>query len=123
MNHLIIPLVFAFQAGGNETPAVQTKEPLPANAAGGSAFLAPWQVFLCAVFGSVAVEVGSILATYKANQALPPEYYKAGFWVVRILMTIIAGALAIIFGAQTLTLAFQIGATAPAFIERTVRSS
>jgi hypothetical protein len=117
------PLFLAFQnaenalarAGGGDAGKGQP----PANdGSPGVVLTETWQVFFYAFVGSVAVDVIAILAIYRADKEFPPEYKKYGYWFFRIVLALIGGVLAFAFGARTPLLALQIGATAPALIER-----
>jgi hypothetical protein len=79
--------------------------------------LTPAQVtFLYGVLGSVAVEVIKLLAYYEGGGHLPLRYKRWGFWVVRILLALIGGALAVAYGIKSELVAVHVGASTPAII-------
>jgi len=85
----------------------------------GDAGLKPLSTFLWAAGGSFALEVISLYNEIKAERASGlPKYYKNPlFWGVRLLVTGIAGALAVAEDARTPLIAVNIGASAPAILQ------
>jgi hypothetical protein len=81
--------------------------------------LAPMAAFLWAAGGSLALEVISLYNEIKAERAAGlPQYYKSPvFWVVRLMVTGIAGGLAVAESASNPLLAVNIGASAPAILQ------
>ena len=84
-----------------------------------SPVLAPQLAFLWAAGGSLALEIMSLYGEIRASDAsgLPAYYKKPLFWIVRIAVTGIAGALAIAEQASNPLLAINIGASAPAILQ------
>jgi hypothetical protein len=74
------------------------------------------RVFLFGMLGSVAVEVVKVLSYYNEGGNFPARYRLWGFWIVRVLLGLIGGALAIAYGVQSDILAVHIGASTPAII-------
>ncbi len=81
--------------------------------------MSPLFMFLWAAGGSLALEIISLYNEIKAERATGlPNYYKNPlFWVVRVLVTIIAGGLAVAERAASPLLAINIGASAPAILQ------
>ena len=81
--------------------------------------LTPLATFLWAAGGSLALEVISLLNEIRAERAtgLPSHYKNWVFWCVRLLVTAIAGALAVAEDATKPMVAINIGASAPAILQ------
>ncbi|MGC2658651.1 MAG: hypothetical protein WA324_11905 [Bryobacteraceae bacterium] len=81
--------------------------------------LTPTFAFLWGAGGSLAIEILSLYSEIRTvNAAGVPAYYKNPlFWFVRILVTAIAGALAVAEEATNPLLAINIGASAPAILQ------
>jgi hypothetical protein len=81
--------------------------------------LTPTMAFWWGAGGSLAIEILSLYNEIRAANATGvPAYYKNPlFWFVRILVTGIAGALAIAEEAAKPLLAINIGASAPAILQ------
>jgi hypothetical protein len=81
----------------------------------------PWRIFLWGLLGSVAVEVVRLIAIYEAGKALPARYRKRGFWIVRTLLALAGGGLAVAYDVQSPILAVHIGASTPIIVETFAR--
>lgn len=81
--------------------------------------IGPIAAFLWGAGGSLALELISLFNEIKAERATGlPKYYKSWiFWIVRLGVTAVAGALAIAEGASKPILAVNIGASAPAILQ------
>jgi hypothetical protein len=81
--------------------------------------LTPLMTFWWGAGGSLAIEILSLYGEIRAaNVSGLPVYYKNPlFWFVRILVTAIAGGLAIAEEATKPLLAINIGASAPAILQ------
>jgi len=81
--------------------------------------LGPVGAFWWAAGGSLALEVISLFNEIKAQESSGlPAYYKSWvFWLVRLAVTAIAGALAVAEEASSKLLAINIGASAPAILQ------
>jgi hypothetical protein len=79
----------------------------------------PLFMFLWAAGGSLAVEIISLYNEIRAERAtgLPGYYKNPIFWIVRIAVTGIAGALAVAEKAGSPLIAVNIGASAPAILQ------
>jgi hypothetical protein len=79
--------------------------------------------FLCGVGGSIAVEVVQLLQVYEREPIRFPERYKRwGFYVLRTLLALAAGALAVVHGVYDKPLlAVNIGASAPLILQALAR--
>jgi len=75
-----------------------------------------WVIFLWGVGGSIAVEVVTMWGYYEHDRALPERYKQFGFWVVRALLAIMGGGLALAYEIQKPLLAANIGAATPLII-------
>jgi hypothetical protein len=77
-----------------------------------------YEVFLCGFAGSFAVDVVAVAQVYNAQTIVVPERYKKkAFYVVRLLLAIIAGGLALAYEIDKPLLAINIGAATPLIIQ------
>jgi len=77
----------------------------------------PLETMLWGFLGSAAVELMNLLGFYTARQGrLPGRYRKAGFWVTRFVLALVAGAIAVAYEIDQRILAFNIGAATPLII-------
>lgn len=82
----------------------------------------PLYIFLFGMLGSVAVELVKLLSLYEAGKSsLPARYRKWRFWIVRVLIAVTGGLLALAHNVQTPILAVHIGAATPVIIESFAR--
>jgi len=80
------------------------------------------ETFLWVFSGSAAVEVVTLLGFYYKNRPqLPDRYRKIGFWVTRLILASLAGALAVGYDIDGRILAFNIGAATPLIITSLAR--
>jgi hypothetical protein len=79
------------------------------------------RIFLYGLLGSAAVEVVKVVTIYETGRRFPVRYRKRGFWIVRILLGLVGGVLAIAYGVQSDILAIHVGATTPTIIETFAR--
>jgi len=80
------------------------------------------ETFLWGFSGSAAVEVVTLLGFYYKNRPqLPDRYRKIGFWVTRLILASLAGALAVGYDIDGRILAFNIGAATPLIITSLAR--
>lgn len=79
--------------------------------------MSPGEIFFWGFCGSVAVEILILHQIYQTTPINIPERYKRlGFWVIRFLLAVIAGGLAMAYDVQGRLLAVNIGASAPLII-------
>jgi CBS-domain-containing membrane protein len=70
--------------------------------------------FIWGFCGSVAVEIITLYQVYHTSEmTIPERYHRKGFWIVRFLLSIIAGGLAVAYDIDKPVLAVNIGASAP----------
>lgn len=75
-------------------------------------------IFLCAWAANIGVELVRILRYYESDAAnLPHRYGRPSFWICRLLLTLIAGGLAVAYGVDKCIPALHIGASAPFILE------
>lgn len=73
--------------------------------------------FLWGCGGSVAVEVINLHAVYQQPTVeIPERYRRLGFYVVRFLLTLLAGCLAVAYDIDKPLLALNVGAATPLII-------
>lgn len=72
--------------------------------------------FGCGVFGSVIIEAIVILRYYQRSGRLPRYYRKVGFWVVRTVIALAAGILAVLYNPENPLLAVHIGVSTPLIV-------
>ncbi|HTU45576.1 MAG TPA: hypothetical protein VMF91_10975 [Bryobacteraceae bacterium] len=75
-------------------------------------------VFKWAFLGSIGVEIVKILDDVRSSVdgKPPPVYHRWYFWPLRILLAVIAGAIAVAEGPNTPWVAIHVGASVPAFL-------
>jgi hypothetical protein len=84
--------------------------------------MSPLSTFGWGFAGSVAVEVVTLLSFYYAHPVrLPLRYRKPGFWIARLMLALLGGALAVGYGIEQGILAFNIGAATPLIITSLAR--
>jgi hypothetical protein len=77
----------------------------------------PLETFVWGFLGSAAVELMNLFGFYNSGRGrLPGRYRKAGFWVTRFVLALIAGAIALAYEIDQRILAFNIGAATPLII-------
>lgn len=75
--------------------------------------------YVWGVFGSLAVEVGAALRLcVEEDYALPRRYKSTAYLVIRLLVAMCGGMLALVLDGQTIYAAFYLGASAPLFLEK-----
>lgn len=81
--------------------------------------MTPLAMFLWAAGGSLALEFINLYNEIRAERAagLPAYYKNPIFWIVRLLVTAIAGGLAVAEKATSPLIAVNIGASAPAILQ------
>jgi hypothetical protein len=82
-----------------------------------------WLLFLFGVFGSLSVELVNIYRMYDNEKALPVRYKKLGFWIVRILLSLVGGGLVLAYNITIPILAIHIGAATPLIIQQLARTA
>jgi hypothetical protein len=76
------------------------------------------EVFFWGFSGSIAVDVVAVAQFYDKQQIIIPERFKhIAFYVIRFLMAIIAGGLAVAYKIDEILLAVNIGAATPLLIQ------
>ena len=80
--------------------------------------MTPAEQFFWGCGGSAAIEVVNLYREYHTTPLQIPERYKRfGFWVTRMLLTILAGFLAVAHDVDTRLLAINVGASAPLILQ------
>jgi hypothetical protein len=74
------------------------------------------RTFIFGLLGVIFIDVISFYRIYESGQAIPRRYRKAGYWLVRLGVAIVSGGVAVISGANTDYIAFQIGMSTPLII-------
>jgi hypothetical protein len=78
-------------------------------------------VFLFGFLGSCAVEVVKLYEVYNSDltgkKPLPKRYKRIGFWIIRLILAIMAGGLAVAYEIDKPLLAINIGAATPLIIQ------
>jgi len=76
------------------------------------------QTFLWGFGGSIAVEIVNVYQVYQQElPKFPPRYTKPLFWLIRFLLAVVAGGLAIGYDIKNPILAANIGAATPLIIQ------
>ena len=77
-----------------------------------------WEVFACGAGGSVAVEVVTAYRYFSPPHAGLPAFYQSwSFYIVRVLLALVAGGLAVAYGINQTILAIHIGAATPLIVQ------
>jgi len=77
-----------------------------------------WQTFLWGFAGSVAVEIVSLHRHYSLDANIPIRYSLPSFWLIRILLAIVGGGLAVAYGiGNNPLLAANVGAATPLIVQ------
>lgn len=74
-------------------------------------------IFLYGFGGSAAVEVVMLHTIMQGGGKLPDRYRQPAFWVVRTLLAVIGGGLALAYGIDKPLLAANIGAATPLIVK------
>jgi len=78
--------------------------------------------FAWGFFGSCSVEIVALYLHYDSETPIPPRYRQPAFWIIRLLVSVIGGSLAIANGTDNNPiLSMYIGASAPLIIQRFAR--
>jgi hypothetical protein len=86
--------------------------------------LAPQAIFLWGMGGSLAIEILSVYSEVKTPSGMQgvASYYRSiPFWILRVGIAAVAGALAIAEEASKPIIAINIGAAAPAILQLLTR--
>ena len=76
------------------------------------------EIFVYGFCGSAAMEIVAALPIFHNQPIVFPERYKrVSFWIVRFLLAVIAGGLAVVYDVQTRVLAVNVGASAPLLLQ------
>jgi hypothetical protein len=88
------------------------------NGFGGGRAVSPHMItFLCGFGGSIAVEIVLLHQVMQTDSALPARYKNLEFWIVRTLLAIVSGGLALAYEIDKPLLAANIGAATPLIIK------
>jgi hypothetical protein len=83
----------------------------------------PHEQFVWGFLGSVAFEILLLHRVFKAGKSLPKKLGHASYWIISLLVAMVAGALAVATQAPTPLLAMQIGVATPLLINRWSKES
>ncbi len=76
------------------------------------------EIFLCGFGGSLATEIITIAHFYEASTIKLPERYSHFFYyVIRLIIALIGGWLAVVYEIDKAIVAINIGATAPLILQ------
>lgn len=82
-------------------------------------FVGEVSLFWAGVIGSAVVEIGNCFrAMANADGDLPNRYKKVPYLIVRTLLALSGGTLAVVFDAQSPLVAFYLGASAPIVLDK-----
>lgn len=77
-----------------------------------------WQTFLWGFAGSIAVEIVSLYRQYSLQASIPIRYSIPSFWLIRVLLAVVGGGLAVAYGiGSNPLLAANVGAAAPLIVQ------
>jgi len=85
--------------------------------------MSPLEVFAWGFGGSIAVEIVTLFNALHQRPQLPARYHSLAFWVVRLLVAVVAGGLALAYEIQTPILAINVGAATPLIIQALARGA
>jgi hypothetical protein len=81
------------------------------------------QLFLLGFGGSCAAEVIVLYQLYQGEAAFPIRYRKLGFWVVRLLVAVVAGGLVVFYKLTDPIPALHVGIATPLIIQAFARTA
>lgn len=82
----------------------------------------PATTFLCGMGGSIAIELVALYEAYQTEPfRLPERYSKFWFYVIRILLAMAAGGLAVAYEIDEPLLAVNVGVSAPLLLQTLAR--
>lgn len=76
-----------------------------------------WRMFLFGLVGSLAVEIANVVRIYEAGKPLAVRYKRPVYLGARLLLSGVAGALALAYNTRSDLLSFHIGAATPAILQ------
>lgn len=80
--------------------------------------LTPTEMFIYGFAGSIAVDIVTAAKLYDSNQIIVPErYQRKMYYVVRLLLAVVAGGLAVAYEIDKPLLAANIGAATPLIVQ------
>jgi len=80
------------------------------------------ETFSWGFLGSAAVELVALTGLYaNIDRRFPSRYRRAGFWIARTALAVVAGLLAVAYAIDTRLLAFNVGAATPLIVTFLVR--
>lgn len=83
----------------------------------------PIEMFLWGFGGSAAVEIITLYGHFNDdNKSLPARYCRIGFWIVRLLLAVIAGGLALAYNVKNPILTIHVGAATPLIVQTLART-
>jgi hypothetical protein len=85
--------------------------------------MSPLHAFLFGFLGSLAVEVLQVNTHYDTSGAPPKTYKLFGFWLARGLLAVVAGGLAVGYGATAPIMAIHIGISTPVIFQALARGN
>lgn len=72
------------------------------------------EVFGWGLFGSITMELVTLVQAHNIDaKRLPPRYHQLPFWIIRGLLALVAGGMAVAYDIQTPLLAINVGAATP----------
>ncbi len=76
------------------------------------------ETFFWGFLGSIAVEIVAAAHDYNSSgERLPDKYKRIDFYILRVLLAVVAGGLAVAYQIDKAILAFNIGAATPLIIQ------
>jgi hypothetical protein len=77
-----------------------------------------WQTFLWGFAGSLAVEVVALYRQYNLDIRIPTRYSRPFYWIIRVLLAVVGGGLAVAYGiGGNPLLAANVGAATPLIVQ------
>jgi len=84
--------------------------------------MSPTETFLYGMGGSLAIELLTLYELYQVEPVrLPERYRRFWFYVIRLLLAMAGGALAVVYEINKPRLAVNIGASAPLLLQALAR--
>ena len=84
--------------------------------------MSPVETFCWGFAGSAAVQVVYFVDYFdKRPTDISPCYYSAGYWILRFLLAVVAGGLAVAYEAPKPLVAMSVGASAPLILSALAR--
>ena len=84
--------------------------------------MGPLGQFFWGVAGSFAIEVVYLARVFGSGRPIPKKFRVRGYWIVRSLLAVVAGLLAVAIQVQAPVIAMEMGAATPFVVDSWIKS-